>query len=70
MSVLGGPRQRLDLFSAFKGWLDDTVAVVPETTIYPEGETAEEAEKAECGRDERLAGERDDRGPARAPGSR
>ena len=45
VSVLGGPRQRLDLFSAFKGWLDDTVAVVPEDTVYPEGESAEEAER-------------------------
>jgi Lon-like protease len=45
VSVLGGPRQRLDLFSAFKGWLDDSIAVVPETTIYPEGETADEAAK-------------------------
>jgi len=45
VSVLGGPRERLDLFSAFKGWLDDSVAVVPETTVYPEGESAEEAER-------------------------
>jgi PDZ domain-containing protein len=45
VSVLGGPRQRLDLFSAFKGWLDDSIAVVPETTIYPKGESADEAAK-------------------------
>ena len=45
VSVLGGPRQRLDLVTALKGWLDDSVAVVPETTVYPEGESAEEAEK-------------------------
>jgi PDZ domain-containing protein len=45
VSVLGGPRQRLDLVTALKGWLDDSVAVVPETTVYPAGESAEEAEK-------------------------
>jgi PDZ domain-containing protein len=45
VSVLGGPRQRLDLVTALKGWLDDSVAVVPETTVYPEGESAEEAEE-------------------------
>ena len=45
VSVLGGPRQRLDLVTALRGWLDDSIAVVPETTVYPEGETAEEAEK-------------------------
>ena len=45
VSVLGGPRQRLDLVTALRGWLDDTVAVVPEATVYPEGETAKEAER-------------------------
>jgi PDZ domain-containing protein len=45
VSVLGGPRQRLDLVTALRGWLDDTIAVVPETTVYPEGETAKEAER-------------------------
>ena len=45
VSVLGGPRQRLDLVTALRGWLDDAVAVVPEDQVYPEGETAEEAEE-------------------------
>jgi PDZ domain-containing protein len=45
VSVQGGPRQRLDLVTALAGWLDDTIAVVPETSVYPEGETAEEAEQ-------------------------
>jgi Lon-like protease len=45
VSVLGGPRQRLDLLTALRGWIDDKVAVVPETSVYPEGETAEEAER-------------------------
>jgi PDZ domain-containing protein len=29
VSVLGGPRQRLDLVTALRGWIDDAVAVVP-----------------------------------------
>ena len=45
VSVQGGPRQRLDLVTALAGWLDDTVAVVPETSVYPKGETAEQAER-------------------------
>ncbi len=45
VSVLGGPRQRLDLVTALRGWFDDTVAVVPEETVYPPDETADEAEK-------------------------
>ncbi len=45
VSVQGGPRQRLDLVSALAGWLDGTVAVVPETTVYPKGQTAEQAEQ-------------------------
>jgi Lon-like protease len=45
VSVLGGPRQSLDLVTALRGWLDDSVAVVPEDTVYPKDETAEEAEQ-------------------------
>jgi PDZ domain-containing protein len=45
VSVQGGPRQRLDLVTALVGWLDDTIAVVPETSVYPKGETAEQAEQ-------------------------
>jgi PDZ domain-containing protein len=45
VSVLGGPRQRLDLVTALRGWLDDRIAVVPETSVYPKGETADEAER-------------------------
>jgi PDZ domain-containing protein len=45
VSVLGGPRQRLDLFTAMRGWLSDAIAVVPEETVYPKGESAEEAEQ-------------------------
>ncbi len=46
VSVVGGPRQRLDLLTALRGWVDDKVAVVPEASVYPEGETAEQAERA------------------------
>ena len=45
VSVLGGPRQRMDIVTALSGWLDDEVAIVPEEQVYPEGETAEEVER-------------------------
>lgn len=45
VSVLGGPRQRLDIVTALRGWLDDSIAVIPEEQVYPPGQTAEEAEK-------------------------
>src|SRR5689334_25388210 len=44
VSVEGGPGRKMDLFTAIAGWLDDKVAVVPEETVYPAGETAEQAE--------------------------
>lgn len=45
VSVLGGPRQRMDIFTALRGWLDDTIAIVPQEQIYPDNETAEEAQR-------------------------
>ncbi|MGH8893803.1 MAG: YlbL family protein [Actinomycetes bacterium] len=45
VSVLGGPRQRLDLVTALRGWVDDAVAVIPEEQVYPAGQTAEEIEQ-------------------------
>ncbi len=45
VSVLGGPRQRMDLVTALRGWLDDEVAVLPEEEVYPDGETAEQVEE-------------------------
>jgi PDZ domain-containing protein len=45
VSVLGGPRQRMDILTALSGWLDGEVAVVPEEQVYPPGETAEEAQR-------------------------
>ncbi|MGH8968715.1 MAG: YlbL family protein [Actinomycetes bacterium] len=45
VSVLGGPRQRMDLVTALRGWIDDEIAVLPERQIYREGETAEQVER-------------------------
>lgn len=45
VSVLGGPSRRLDLVTALRGWVDDTIAVVPEGQVYPPGQTAEEIEE-------------------------
>ncbi|MBG0833378.1 PDZ domain-containing protein [Planomonospora sp. ID67723] len=41
----GGPGTRIDLFTALRGWLDPTIAVVPEETIFPPATTAEEVEE-------------------------
>ncbi|MFC4058230.1 PDZ domain-containing protein [Planomonospora corallina] len=41
----GGPGSRIDLFTALRGWIDPTIAVVPEETIFPPATTAEEVEE-------------------------
>ncbi|WP_283135643.1 YlbL family protein [Rhizohabitans arisaemae] len=41
----GGPGARVDLFMALRGWLDPTVAVVPEETIFPKATTVKEVEE-------------------------
>ncbi|GIH77470.1 PDZ domain-containing protein [Planobispora longispora] len=41
----GGPGTRIDLFTALRGWVDPTIAVVPEETIFPPTTTAEEVEE-------------------------
>ncbi|MFI6482564.1 PDZ domain-containing protein [Nonomuraea sp. NPDC050663] len=41
----GGPTNRIDLLTALRGWLDPTVAVVPETTIFPPNQTAQQVEQ-------------------------
>lgn len=41
----GGPSSRIDLMTALRGWVDPTVAVVPEETIFPRTSTAEEVEQ-------------------------
>jgi Lon-like protease len=45
VSVLGGPQQRMDLVTALRGWLDGTIAVIPEEQVYPKGTSAKEAQK-------------------------
>ncbi|MBB2913574.1 PDZ domain-containing protein [Streptosporangium becharense] len=41
----GGPGARIDLFSALRGWIDPTIAVVPEETIFPPATTAKQVEE-------------------------
>ncbi|MER6949825.1 PDZ domain-containing protein [Nonomuraea sp. NPDC000554] len=41
----GGPTSRIDLLTALRGWLDPTVAVVPEETIFPPARSAKEVEE-------------------------
>ncbi|MFE7830225.1 YlbL family protein [Streptomyces nigrescens] len=40
-----GPDYRMNLFEAVYGWLDHDNAVVPHKTLYPEGQTAEQADQ-------------------------
>jgi Lon-like protease len=41
----GGPGDRIDLFTALRGWVDPEVAVVPEETIFPKDESIKEVER-------------------------
>src|SRR5512139_2901388 len=41
----GGPGNRMDLFTALRGWLDPTVAVVPEEKIFPKNESVKQVEE-------------------------
>ncbi|GAA5087931.1 PDZ domain-containing protein [Thermocatellispora tengchongensis] len=41
----GGPDASIDLLTALRGWVDSTIAVVPEETIFPRTSTAEEVEQ-------------------------
>jgi PDZ domain-containing protein len=45
VSVLGGPAQRMDLLTALRGWLDRSIAVIPEEQVYPKGQTAQQSEQ-------------------------
>ncbi len=45
VSVLGGPRQRLDLVTALRGWLNRSVSVIPEEQVFPKGSTAKQVEQ-------------------------
>jgi len=41
----GGPGSRIDLLTALRGWVDPTIAVVPEETIFPRSSTAEQVQQ-------------------------
>jgi Lon-like protease len=41
----GGPGNRIDLFTALRGWLDPDVAIVPEETIFPKDESTKQVER-------------------------
>ncbi|MFZ5850123.1 MAG: PDZ domain-containing protein [Actinomycetota bacterium] len=45
VSVVGGPGDALTLAQAVEGWLDPTVAVVPEQSVFPKGETAQQVQQ-------------------------
>lgn len=40
----GGPGNRMDLFTALRGWLDPTIAIVPEEKIFPKNESVKQVE--------------------------
>lgn len=41
----GGPAAQIDLLTALRGWLDPTVAVVPQETIFPPGRDAKKVDE-------------------------
>lgn len=41
----GGPGNRMDLFTALRGWLDPSVAIVPEEKIFPKNESVKQVEE-------------------------
>ncbi len=41
----GGPGARIDLLTALRGWMDPTVAVVPEETIFPKSVSVKEVDQ-------------------------
>ncbi|WP_113705264.1 PDZ domain-containing protein [Nonomuraea lactucae] len=41
----GGPSSRIDLLTALRGWIDPSVAVVPEETIFPDTRSQKEVER-------------------------
>ena len=53
----GGPSYRIGLFSALRGWVDPTIAVVPEETIFPPTTTAKEVEEQNT---QEMTGSQDD----------
>lgn len=45
VSVSGGPGYPLTLGDALRGWLSSTLAVVPESIVYPPGQTSQQVEQ-------------------------
>jgi PDZ domain-containing protein len=41
----GGPGNRIDLFTALRGWLENDVAIVPEETIFPKNESQQQVDE-------------------------
>ncbi|RAY13328.1 PDZ/DHR/GLGF domain-containing protein [Actinomadura craniellae] len=41
----GGPGNRIDMFTALRGWLDPSTAIVPEETIFPRNESKKQVEQ-------------------------
>jgi PDZ domain-containing protein len=45
VSYSGGPGDGLNIFQALGGWLDSSEAVVPQTEIFPSGQSAQETQQ-------------------------
>jgi PDZ domain-containing protein len=45
VSLSGGPGSRIGLLPVLQGWLSESAEVVPEETLYPPGQSAEEEEQ-------------------------
>jgi Lon-like protease len=44
ISYQGGPGANLNLFEALRGWVDSSEAVVPESELFPPGQTAQQTQ--------------------------
>jgi Lon-like protease len=44
ISYQGGPGANLNIFEALRGWLDSSEAVVPESELFPPGQSAQETQ--------------------------
>src|SRR5262250_420437 len=45
VSYQGGPGANLNVFQALRAWLDPAEAVVPESELFPPGQTAEQTQQ-------------------------